>query len=64
MFEKFQSKESTPGGSKQGSIAAKKIKVTGVVSHINLLFGPQIRQEGERNSVMQISTGNLEGTLG
>ena len=48
---KFQSKESTPGGSKQGNIAARKIKVIGVVFHINLLINPQIR-EGERNIVM------------
>jgi hypothetical protein len=42
---KFQSNESTPGGSKQGNIAARKIKVIGVVFHINLLIGPQIRQD-------------------
>jgi hypothetical protein len=42
---KFQSKESTPGGSKHGNIAARKIKVIGVVFHINLLIGPQIRQD-------------------
>jgi len=33
---KFQSNESTPGGSKQGNIAARKIKVIGVVFHISL----------------------------
>ena len=48
---KFQPKESTAGGSKQSDIAARKIKVIGVVFHINLLINPQIR-EGERNIVM------------
>lgn len=45
---KFQSKESTPGGSKQGNIAARKIKVIGVVFHISLLINSQIRQHRER----------------
>ena len=44
VLMKFQSKESTPGGSKQGNIAARKIKVIGVVFHINLLNNPQIKQ--------------------
>lgn len=41
VFWKFQLKDSTPGGSKQGNIAARKIKVIGVVFHINLLKDPQ-----------------------
>ena len=48
MFLKFQSNESTPGGSKQGNMAARKTKVIGVVFHINLSINPQIRQDKEK----------------
>lgn len=47
---KFQSKDRTPGGSKQGNIAARKIKVIGVVFHISLLINPQIRQDRKKFS--------------
>lgn len=47
---KFQSNESTPGGSKQGNIAARKIKVIGVVFHISLLINPHITDKEKKYS--------------